>query len=229
MPMLYEVLTRQTYYEQQVLNRFHYLSTVDPVSASGSFALAWGLGFINGVTPFVPDVPSLFAALLDIQSDQLVYNEVQISALYDPMDFFAVPYNPAIPGANVSESMSPIAAVGFRSNRVRTDIRRGFKRFSGASEAQFTSGGAVAPGAESNIIEVATQLSATVEYTEDGDSGSFVPVVCQFEMYTSPPAPKAYRKYATFEDQILHTAVSVTYAGYDKMRTQNSRQYGRGA
>jgi len=227
--MLYEVLLRQSYFEQQVLNRWHYASTVDPTTVSGAFAIAFALGFIVTGDPLEPPAGTLFDALQDIQVPELEYQECQVQALYDPLDFFTVAYTPVQIGVALGADMSPVASLGFRSNRVRTDIRRGFKRFSGVSESAFTTGGEVDSGYDVVLAEVAARMSETITYTEDGDAGSFVPCVLQFEMYTTPPAKKAYRKYATLAEQLDHAALSVSYSPYSTMRTQNSRQYGRGA
>lgn len=227
--MLYEVTVLQDYFGQQVLNRYNYLSSGTFVGVTGSFALLSVLGLIDVSGDFPTD--SLYGKIQDNTVNELTYVQALAKALYDdPTDFIDRGYAAGVVGqATGTSPMSPVVAIGFKTNRTRTDIARGTKRLAGVDETYVQDGGELTSGYVTVGNDIADRMSETLSYTDGGSSANFAPVVVGKEMYTTPPAPKAYRYYGTLSEQLDHIAEGVVWQLYPFIRTQTSRQYGHGA
>jgi len=125
-----EVKVFQEYFGQSCLNVFHFLTSGTPAVVSRSFACAASLGFVPG---YIPNNEGLKATMRQVQVDDLTYTEVQVVNPYDVNDFYVQPITVQPTGAGLALPLSPAVALGIRSNRVRQDIRRGFKRFVGVN------------------------------------------------------------------------------------------------
>jgi hypothetical protein len=227
--MLYEVTLSATYFGQLCINRWNYLSSGVAVGIVPSVALITAMGWISEDPTFLE--PSLAVRLQDLQSNALTYNSVQCRALYDdPADFYDYPFPTGIVGNNnTSQGASPVVALGFRTTRVRTDIGRGTKRFSGMTEALIDAGGDIASTAISAVDTLADEMSAVLPYTAGGSSLSFTPVVLGKLEYETPRGNRAYKQYPTLSEQLDHIAQGFTWDAYPQVRSQVSRQYGRGS
>lgn len=227
--MLYEVTVLQDYFGQQVVNRYNYLSSGTFVGFSGSLALLTAMGLIDASGSFPTD--SLYGKIQDNTVAELTYIQALAKALYDdPTDFFDNGYAAGVIGqATGTDPMSPTTAIGFKTNRTRTDIARGTKRLAGVDESYVTDGGLLTSGYVTVGNDIADRMSETLSFTDGGSSATFAPVIVGKEMYTTPPAPKAYRYYGTLSEQLDHIAENIVWQLYPSVRTQTSRQYGHGA
>lgn len=222
---IYEVVLRSLYYGQRCINVWHYVCPDGIGITSTALGLLTGMGFIPvGDPPELPDA-TIFAHLRGLTNDAVAYTEVEARNLYSVTDFYLAAYSPAVQGLVDGIDVSPAIAIGLFTNRVRTDIRRGFKRFVGLTEEQMTNGGALTSGAIGALAGLANAM------TEPIDGGGFTfyqPAVLAFEKYTTTAPRVAYKQYPTEAEQLEHAAYPMTWAGYDFVRTQTSRQYGRG-
>lgn len=228
--MLYELTLFMTYFNQKCINRWNYVRTGTPGSALGSTALldAFGALPVLGVFPST----GTFVAIKNMVSTSVFFDSIMARALYDVEDFFETPFPLPTNGGAAGEPSSPAVAFGFRTNRVRTDIGRGTKRFVGVSETNIENGGVLTTGGLANAAYLATTMTEPIEYDDSGNIQTFTPVVLQKVQYPVPdtdPVRYAYRYYPTLETQMEHAAVGVTWEAYPNVRTQTSRQYGRGA
>lgn len=223
-----EVTLRQVYAGQQCLNRFSYYSDDDAVGSVLAFGLITAMGFIGTGSPVVYPAGTLFPLIRAIQSTALQYVEVEARDLYDPFNFYVRPFPAPTAGLSGGEGASPVLATGFRSTRTRSDIGRGFKRFTGISEGAMAAGGNLDPGVLASLAPLAAELSAVLTYTNEAAIYSYQPCVMSFEPYATPSGKTAYRPYATEAEQLEHTAFSMEYSAMPQVRTQTSRQYGRG-
>jgi len=226
-----EVVLKQTFVNQEVVNRFNYLSAGTPAAVSLSFALVSALGAIPdaGVYPEF----GLCNVLAQIQSTGVTFSNISAKNVYSVTDFYDTPFTSPLSGAIVAgNSMSPTMAIGFRTNRTRLDIRRGTKRFVGANESVISSGGVLDATYKDGVVaDLAEALGAIQVYDDEGQELSFTPIICGKEQYVPDPAhPErtAYRYYATEAEQLQHIMSSLVWDSYDQVRTQASRQYGRG-
>ena len=194
--MLYQITTQGTCFGQQIINRWNYSSAGIPAAVSGSFALAYAFGVIPRGTP-TPSIPLTepFGYTMGQLSAAYQVNTVIVEALYDVEDFYERPFPTPFAGLQTDEPMSPLAAYGFRTNRVRTDIDRGTKRLTGVIETQVDAGGIIDPTwLASNLTNVALQWSRALTYDDEGNTITFTPCVLSKEEYTTPSGKRAYRR-----------------------------------
>lgn len=233
MAELLELTLVQTYYNQQIINRFNYVASGTPASVSYSFALTWAFGAIadGGVYP-ATGICKLLAVL---QSAQVSFTGVTTLNVYSDTDFYSTPFNPVLNGAITGQDgMSPTMAYGFRTSRVRRDIRRGQKRFVGATESSIGAGGTV-DTAGANLVALKNALGATLTYDDEGNTLTFQPAVVKKQRYEVDDDPDriAYRYIRPIDGgkdaQLLDTATGFSWEAYPQVRTQRSRQYGVGS
>lgn len=230
-----ELVLSATYMGQRTINRFNYVSTGTPASVSLSFALAYAFGAI-----YVGEVPvgaypsgTPMKAIANLISNSLVFDNVLTKDIASVTDFYSTPFIPAYTGGYVGDGASPALAFGFLSNRVRSDIKSGQKRFPGVTEEIMGVGGVVGVAAGSLMALAADAMSAVLTYDDEGNTLSFTPAICSLERYEVerdgiPTGRFAYRYYEDPAEQLAHTAVGVTWSPKGTVRTQVSRQYGRG-
>lgn len=228
--MLYEVNLFYTYQGQQCINTLNYVRTGTPAVVTGSFGLISALGGIpETLTPTQFVTGSLMRAIQLLVSTAVSFNAMEVKAVYDVTDFYELPYVPALAGSDGGTAASPVLAYGLRSNRTRTDIRRGMKRFVGVTEGAMEAGGTLNGPAAAAVGVVATELGAVVEYTDEGNALTFSPVIVSKQPYTpSGSTRQSYRYYPTLSEQMEHVMESILWQPYPQVRTQTSRQYGRG-
>lgn len=236
MATLFEVTLSGTYFNQQIINRWNYVSSGDPGTVIRSFGLLTAFG-ANPVANIYPAAAPLgkISAMCALGFN---FQQLTVLAVYDPTDFLQVPFTPDYGGANVDDSpMSPVMAWGFRTNQVRRDVRRATKRFPGVPEEDVSAGGEIEVTKYGLMDAVATAMSDTLTYDLGGASLSFIPAVCAKQRYNpvthlASPTGSAYRYYPEADggetEQLAHTAQGVTWDKYTQVRSQVSRQYGRG-
>jgi hypothetical protein len=218
------------YAGQLSVNRWHYVSSGDSGATTHSFGLMSAMGFLPPTsTPWQFTASTIARNIQQLFHTSVVFKSFYVRDLYTPTDFIETPYNNATVGMISGTGTSPALAYGLTSNRVRTDIARGSKRFVGVSEDALGNGGLVSGDPLSWLQAVADSMSATLSYTTGGASLSFNPAVLGFLEYTTPRGNRAYRKYSTAAVQLTHAALNPTYVAMPYVRTQTSRQYSRGA
>lgn len=225
---IYEVILQSDFRGVEVVNRFNYVGAGVPAVVSGSFALASALGSIPSANVY-PD-NTLLKAIANMLHTDMKFTLLTVNNVYNPDDFYSAPFVPDYSGARAGESMSPVMAYGFYSNRVTRSIRRATKRFCGVPEGDVTSGGIIAAGGVNVVSPVATRLGEILTYNDEGNSLSFSPCVVSKQKYQSNTNPVrwAYRYYPTLAEQLEHIAQGITWDFYTTVRSQTSRQYGHG-
>lgn len=226
---LYEVVLEQRYYNQQVINRWNYLGTGTPAAVTGSFALLSALGMIGLTTTLTSG--TLGAAIQGFQNNSVAFIQATCRAVYIDDDFYGAPFanNTVGVAAGIGDALSPVSAFGFRSNRVKQSIGRGYKRFVGMSEGDVENGGLLNSSAIFRADVARVAMNGSVTYDDEGNTLSFSPCIAQKELYVTPASNNAYKYYATELEQATHLAVGINWELYSQMRTQNTRQYGRGS
>lgn len=223
---LMEVVLRAELNGQQHINRFNYVASGTPSAVSRSFGLTWAMGFIPTATVYPSD--TIFYWMKNQLSTSLVFSEVEVRDVYSTTDFYLLPFPSGTAGAYSGEAASPTLAYGFRTNRVRTDIRRGTRRFGGVVETTMGAGGVLGGGIGASLDVVAGLMSDILEYDDEGNTLAYSPCVVKREKYTTPNGNTAYRYMESESEQLENVATSIIWSPYQEMRTQVSRQYGRG-
>jgi len=224
---LYEVTLRQLFANQQCINVFSYVSTPIGGGVSSALDLLTLLGFIPSGDPLAFPDNTLADAIWALQDNDVTFISAEGRNLYSVTDFYEAVYSPAIPaGRTTGTSESPFTAYGFRTARVRTDIRRGFKRFVGVDELLLDPLGVITDPGLALMDDVAEEMSQPVTSEES----IYTPCVISRQRVVDPETDKVtYELYATEETQIEHIASPLEWAPYPTVRSQTSRQYNRGS
>lgn len=225
-----ELIVTGQLFGQLTVNRFHYIQSGTPAAVMPSFGLVSAFGLIpgTGADPQFPGGKPASAWQVCVVG-AFKFVSAYARNLYIPTDFYELPYLTRPQGGAAGEAAAPFMAYGLRSSRVRTDIRRGSKRFAGVSEEDAGSGGNIDADQLARLGTLATRLAAPLTYDDEGNTLTYSLAVLQFEEYTTPRGRKAYRKYADPADQLEHAATGMDWAPETVVRSQTSRQYGRGA
>lgn len=229
--MLYEVTFTGLFAGQVCINRFNYVRTGTTAAVMGSFALSRALGIIPEGTPASLPNNTLFSAWRALVSTSFAFQRVEVRAAgnYDVTDFYERPFVPSVAGTFSGEQNAPFVAFGFKTNRVRLDIGRGYKRFAGVSEGASGPAGNLTADALAAANTLAVRMSQTLMYIDEGNTVSFVPaVVKKRKTVDSATGRTAYVYYPTLEEQMQNVALGVVWETYPTVRHQTSRQYGRG-
>lgn len=228
MAILEAVLT-QRYAGQITVNRFNYVSTGTPAAVTLSFALISAMGLLEATgSPKVFPNETIGISLQVCQNPNVEFLSCYVRDLYSDTDFYESPYPSGVTGQKPGAGMSPLAALGFTASRVRADIRRASKRFVGVNEEFFTSGGILNGEIVALADDLADEMSKVLTYDDEGNTLSFAPAVLGLVEYTTPRGKRAYKRYPDPTQQLAHTATGFAYQAIQSMRSQTSRQYGRG-
>lgn len=229
MAELMEVTLNTTYFNQKCVNRWNYVASGTPAAVTYSFALISIMGFLPTTTTLTAD--TIGGLLQALTSPGLFFNSIIARSVYIDDDFYDSPFLADTHGLSASsgESVSPMTSFGFFSSRVKQSINRGYKRFAGLMEGDITNGGLLTSTRLTAQQALAEAMSETLTYTDEGNSLSFVPCVVQKEKYPVPDSDtEAYRYYPDPAEQLAHTAQGISWTSYESVRSQVSRQYGRG-
>lgn len=221
---IYEVTLFSSFFGNNCVNRWNYVSSGGPGTVLPSFGLAWAMGMAS---PADPD--TIYGNIRAMCSTDTTFLSFAVKNLYDPEDFYSGAWATTQTGFLAGPSLSPINAYGFRSNQVRLDVDRATKRFVGVTEGASDAGGAIQAALLASTVQpLAIKMGADLTFEDEGVSITFIPAVLSREKYTTPSGKSAYRKYATEAEQLSHTALNVNWEAYANVRSQTSRQYGRG-
>lgn len=223
---LLEMTLRAELNKQMHINRFTYVMSGTPAAVSASFALTHAMGFIPTVDVY--PAGSLFALVRAYTTASLVFLETEARDVFSETDFYVTPFAAGVAGTYAGDSGSPTVAFGWRTNRIRRDVRRGTRRIGGVSETLITTGGLYTAAASEALQDIADAFSAVLTYDDEGNTLTFTPAVFGRVSYETPSGRTAYKLHPTEATQLEHTAVGVVWSPYSTTRTQTSRQYGRG-
>jgi len=229
MAEIMEVTLFQQYQNQEAVDRWNYVASGTPAAVSLSFALLTAMGFLPTSTTLADT--TVGGELQALQNSTVRFASALARAVYVDDDFYDSPFLANTFGAvgNEASASSPTLAYGFRSNRVKQSIGRGYKRFVGVESSYAGNGGEMATLAITQMTALATAMSQTLTYDDEGNTLTFIPCIVQKEKYTVTSSGKfAYRYYASQATQLTHTAQGVVWENYTQSRSQVSRQYGRG-
>jgi len=223
---LYEVVLRQRYFDQLCINVWNYITLPGIGVTPSALELLTLMGFIPSGDPLAFPDPSIADFLVQIQPDEVSFLSAEARELYSVTDFYEAAYSPPIVGINnATQATTPFNAYGLFTARVRTDIRRGFKRIAGVTEGNVLDGGEV--GAE--MLAVLTSLADAMSEQLTGATAVYSPAVISREKIVDPETGKVtYQLYEDEAEQEEHTAFPLVWAPYEFIRSQTSRQYGRG-
>lgn len=235
---LYEVTLFQTYMQQEIINRWNYISTGTPAAVTGSYALANALGaiFESAGIGTAYDNNKMMCKIAALQGTAVAFDGLAVRNIYEPNDFYETPFIQPLNGAQTLDANTPFVSVGFRTSRVNGEIRRGQKRFTGVPESQVGPGGTLIAAYVTTANALAVEMADVQPYTDEGNTLSFAPAIVSKECYDPSggngcnvkKGHKAYRYYEDLAEQLEHVAQGFSWELYPQVRSQTSRQIGRG-
>jgi hypothetical protein len=218
---------------QETINRFNYTVTSSVETEVNGAALIQAFGAIWDGTEYPSGLP--LRDFMQMLNDEYCFLSVSARDVYSDVDFAEVPLvHDACGAVTVGDIEPPFVAFGFRTNRIRRDIRRGTKRFSGVSETDSDGGGLLNGAAVTRVEIAAAAMSAVLTQTVAGVDYTFHPVIVGKMRYLPPDntvfnaAGTAYTYWPDFATQADHLASDPTWEIYPTFRSQVSRQYGKG-
>lgn len=228
--MLYEVTLSMQYQNQLCEVTWNYVSSTIPTGVLGSLGLLTAMGFIpvdsEGTFP-----PNTIAALIQASVHTDVFFLQALAKApndYAVTDFYDYPMPNTPHGVQTGDGMTPFAAYGLYSSRVVSNIKRGFKRFPGVAESAVGNGGVLTSGQISDLQGICAEMNEVLNYTVDAGTVSYTGCVVSKLKYTTPSGKTAYKYYPTLTEQLEHIAEGIQWTPYDQVRSQTSRQYGKG-
>jgi hypothetical protein len=220
---------------QLVVNRLNFTSSNETVETANSLGLLQALGYDPNDAP-TPVTGSVFSRLMLAQTTAYSVDEIIVRNLWSVPDFVTQP----VTGVDWSglitvasgDALPTFVAAKLRTNRVRTDIRRGTLSITGGTEEQVEGADVWTAGYVALLDNVAAALNAPPTFTSGGASTQFLPSVFKKEDYVVPgsdPVRKAYRYYTDFALFQANVASPVTWSSVERVTSQVSRKIGRGA
>jgi hypothetical protein len=229
MPM-YRVTLEGNYSGQQTINTFDMLSGAVPSGENGALLVLAGMGFApyTGLTPFGVDT---FAGKLSLaQTVQAFFIQAVCRNLYSNTDFYTFAFAPDTHGQRTGQGMSPVLAAGFTTDRTRLDIRRGQKRFVGVSESDVDAAGYLNSDGQTVWNAVGNTMDNITVVPVGAGTFTFTPYVFQKQkVERGTPLKTHYDEWATEAEALEHIAKINVWTLKPTVRSQVSRQFGRGS
>lgn len=202
----YEVIQTLTLQGVEMKNVFHVMK------------LSPGFTAVDIARAYNETVPPLAAPFM---SDAVTMTSLEVRCLDNPLDFGT--FNVGVPGGDTNPLVSRFVAYGVRFNRLRSDMRHGYKRWPGVTELGIQNG-AVTAGYITLLNALNDALVATWY--------SIIPVnptnICQyviikrvFDETTNPGSP-FYRLPINDSELVFYRPL--TYQTAAAVTSQNSRK-----
>lgn len=227
MGQLLEMKIDMTWLGQGCISTFQWAETTPEPLTGVSFALATAIGLVPIAGAYPTGTP--FHKLRLMMRGAVAFNRWTIRTLYSVTDFYEAGALPATNGlsADATSDLAPINAQGIKSNRVRTDVRAGSKRFPGLSEGMVATGGLLEAAQKTIIQTFCTSISSPISATVGGQPFSFSSAILPKQTPDDNDGnPGEF--WPTYSAQLAKSAIGLTWTPYDQIRSQVSRQYGRG-
>lgn len=228
---IYEIVLDSSYFNQSCINRWNYISSGTVSGITGSQALMSAMGFLPTGDPPAYPLSTIFQRIRDVSVTAVTFTQVIAKNIKDPLDFWTASFEPGTAGLLSAVGLGPFNAAGFRTTRTRSDIARGTKRFVGFPANGETNGGVIVPDHIALLHILAQNMGINLTYTGDGSNITFHPAIIQklkYDVPNSNPVRHAYKYYPTEAEQVEHSMQGFVWEEYTTVRSQTSRQYGKG-
>lgn len=147
---IYELVDRQTYQGQEVLNVYFYYISELFVTTLPTIAQVLAEGWTAQVLP----------TIAAIQAIGVVHNEIAVRNLYDSADAYSNLIS--VPGENADDELPIFAALPFQLQGEDHAVRKGAKRIAGMGETGQTNGVLTDAGQIAGAMDVADKMAAAV-------------------------------------------------------------------
>lgn len=218
---------------QTYINRLNVIADLLP----STFSLAMAVSAAYGFDPDQPGDPipdTLAGDLCLMGTASFRINEVVVRNIYTPTDLFTM----LTPGAGWVGTLSaggatlPVfVSAKLRTNRVRSDVRRGTMSLVAPVESVVDDNGIISGVFLNYMGDVCNRLNATYSHAGIGETVTFRTCVVGKERYAVPgyePPRYAYRYYSDKATQMGRLAQSVVFEPVTRVSSQVSRKFGHG-
>lgn len=208
--------------------------TADDLPANGALVeIAKALGFADasGSLVTVGVTNTVYGTLQGVQGDFVTYTTLQGSAPYSPAALYDESFPTGSTGLREGPGVNPanvFMAVSIRSNRIKRDVRRGYKRIGGLFVSDIGPNSTLASVSVTEFQELAAQFSRNLPITVAGTPSTAVPVVLK-TFPVQVDGKTVYRLDPDEEAERQASAVGIDYELQENLTTQSSRKKGRGA
>lgn len=229
---LIEIVMQGILFGQETITRWNYLFSGSAQPNGFAFGLAKAMGFVLSGSPPAVDSGTILEVLHLGLGVNWSLSQVIARDVYNPLDFVDIPYTPPFASTNGSGlGEPPYTSYGFRTNRTRLDIGRGYKRIPGVQSGEVLAGGVIdGTFLTGTLATLASLMSDTLTYTDGALVASYQPCVVQKKKPAESPVTVSSTYYPTYDLQVpAHVMTGITWEAYTQVRTQSSRQYGKGS
>lgn len=220
---------------QMVLNRLNFSSSNPGAANSTAPNLLEALGYQPG-TPGTPKPSSFLSSLMDASTSGYQLDELSARNLFSVTDFITQPLSGAGWTGTIvvaaGDATPTFVAAKLRTNRVRTDIRRGTLALTGGTEEQIEGLDNWNAAYLALLQNVANWLNVPPSHTAGATTVNFYPSVFGKERYAVPDSNPVRYAYRYWQDPVVfqdHVASPVTWSPVERVSSQVSRKIGRGA
>lgn len=159
-------------------------------------------------------IPWSMVASADVQ-----YITTRVRNLFDPLDIGEV--FDIVPGDIVSETSVAFVAYAYRTNRVRTDIRRGQKRFPGVPEG-WVQHGVIEGDHTVDLDALAAAISTTLQDIADSNV-LYTPIIVGRILFTNPTTGKEQYRLPVSQSEMAANFYAANTWLFHKITHQSSR------
>lgn len=235
MPKYFEVTILGEKNSQLIVNRLNFTSNNDEPLTANSVGLLQALGY-NVSEPSMIGAGSVLAGILLTSTVSYRINELIVRNLHSTTDFITQPVTGVDwqgTQAEAANTQTPtFIAAKLRTNRVRSDIRRGTLALTGGNDGHLENASLWAAGYVTLLQTLCNALNLPPSHTAGGATSTFLPSVFGKERYAVPdsdPVRYAYRYWQDFTFFQANAAIGVTWSPVTRATSQVSRKIGRGA
>ena len=234
MAKLFELTIKGTYQAQQIINRFNFVTDNDIAATSSAASLLQAAGLITS-TPTAPATASMLHRFLQAQTENYQMDELMARNLFDVTDFYTATVSGGGWNGEIvvgADGLMSFVAQKIRTNRVRTDIRRGTAALTPPTEEAVDANGNLAAGQLTVLQALCTELNNEMERSVGADITKFLPAVMKKLEYNVPntnPVRTAYKYYPSASQQLANTAYPVAWEPVGRVTSQVSRRVGKGS
>lgn len=234
MPYLFELTIKGTYQNQLVMNRLNFITDNENAATANAVGLLEAAGLVPGA-PTAPLTASMLHRYLQAQTDAYQMTELMARNIYDVTDFYTATVSGGGWNGEIvsgADGLMSFVAQKLRTNRVRTDIRRGTMALTPPTEEAVDAAGNLLVGQLTVLQALCTELNEPMAASEGAETTLFLPAVLKKQKYNVPdtiPQTEAYRYYPSASQQLANSAYPVVWEPVGVVTSQVSRRVGKGA
>lgn len=230
MTRMFRLTIGQVYESQKIVTTLSLLSDAQVTTNQELGAVLNAVGYVdtNGIPIYPFRVGSIAEALAAAQRPSLSYEFIRIKAPYMP----TLILEGNAPSGSVGTigtpgDSAPFVSASVKSNKVRGDIRAGFKRVAGVPQDAILDGGELSAAYQTTL----GAFGAALAISSPGSNGAFsvnVSVITEKLFKNTVNGQIRYTDWENETEALANIAQPTQWTASPFITTQNSRKRGRG-